>query len=91
MVYALHKFAHYLLDNWFVFYVDHAALIYLVNKLEIFGRIVRWLLLLLEYDFKIVYKLDRSHLMAYTLSRLLDQAKLVGVFDRTTNVHLFIL
>jgi len=32
MVYALHKFAHYLLDNWFVFYVDHVAFIYLVNK-----------------------------------------------------------
>jgi hypothetical protein len=32
VVYALHKFIHYLLDNWFVFYVDHMALMYLVNK-----------------------------------------------------------
>ncbi len=32
MVYALHKFRHYLLGNQFVFYVDHMALVYLVNK-----------------------------------------------------------
>jgi hypothetical protein len=32
MVYALHKFWHYLLGNKFTFYVDHMALVYLVNK-----------------------------------------------------------
>jgi hypothetical protein len=32
MVYALHKFRHYLLGNTFVFYVDHMALVHLVNK-----------------------------------------------------------
>jgi len=32
MVFPLHKFKHYLLGNKFVFYVDHIALVYLVNK-----------------------------------------------------------
>jgi hypothetical protein len=32
MVYALHTFKHYLLGNQFVFYVDHMAFVYLVNK-----------------------------------------------------------
>jgi hypothetical protein len=32
MVYALHKFKHYLLENKFVFYVDHMALLYLIKK-----------------------------------------------------------
>ncbi len=32
MVFGLHKFRHYLLGNKFVFYVDHMALVYLVNK-----------------------------------------------------------
>ncbi len=32
MVFPLHKFKHYLLGNKFVFYVDHMALVYLVNK-----------------------------------------------------------
>jgi hypothetical protein len=32
MVFALHKFKHYLLGNKFMFYVDHMALVYLLNK-----------------------------------------------------------
>jgi hypothetical protein len=57
------------------------ALVYLINKPQVFGKIVRWLLLLLEYDFKIVYKPGRFHLMANALSRLPNQAELVGVPD----------
>ncbi len=91
MVYALHKFRHYLLRNRLVFYVNHMALVYLVNRPQVFGIIVRWLLLFLEYDFKIIYKPNRSHLMANALSSLPNQAKPVGVLDQTTNVHLFTL
>jgi hypothetical protein len=32
MIFALHKFRHYLMDNKFVFYVNHMAVVYLVNK-----------------------------------------------------------
>jgi hypothetical protein len=32
MIYALKKFRHYLLGNNFTFFIDHQALIYLVNK-----------------------------------------------------------
>ncbi len=32
MVFALYKFKIYLLGNMFVFYVDHLALVYLINK-----------------------------------------------------------
>jgi hypothetical protein len=32
LVFALHKFRHYLLGNKFVFYVDHMALVYLVTN-----------------------------------------------------------
>jgi hypothetical protein len=31
-IYALYKLRHYLLGNRFAFYVDHMALVYLVNK-----------------------------------------------------------
>jgi len=65
----------------FVFYVDHMALVYLVNKPQDFGKIVRWILLFLEYDFKIVYKLNRFHQMVDALSRLPNKRKLVGVLD----------
>jgi hypothetical protein len=49
MVYALHKFKDFLLGNKFVFYVNHMALVYLVDKPQVSGRIARWLLLFLEY------------------------------------------
>jgi hypothetical protein len=32
LVYVLHKFRHFLLGNKFVFYVDHMALVYLINR-----------------------------------------------------------
>ncbi len=61
MVYALHKFHHYLLGNKFIFYVDHMALFYLIKNLQLFGHIMKWLLSFLKYDFLIVYKLGKSH------------------------------
>jgi len=48
MVFALRKFKHYLLGSKFVFYVDHMALVYLVNKPQVSRRITRWLLLFLD-------------------------------------------
>jgi len=42
MVFVLHKFRHYLLGNKFIFYVDHMALVYLVNKPQVSGRITRY-------------------------------------------------
>jgi hypothetical protein len=61
MVYALHKFKHYLFNNMFTIFVDHIVLVYLVNKPQVSGMLIKWLLLFLEYDFKIVYKHGRSH------------------------------
>jgi hypothetical protein len=91
MVYALHKFKHYLLGNWFVFYVDHMALVYFINKTQVSSQIVKWLLLFLEYDFKIIYKPSRSHLMVDALSRFPNQVKPIGVPNQTTNGHMFML
>lgn len=55
MVYVLHKFHCYLLGNKFVFYVDHMALTYLVNKPQLSSKIAKWLLFFLEYDFIIIH------------------------------------
>jgi hypothetical protein len=40
MVYALHKFKHFLLGNKFVFYVHHMALVYFVNKPQVLGTLL---------------------------------------------------
>jgi hypothetical protein len=80
-----------MLRNMFTFYMDHMALMYLVNKSHVSSRLVRWLLLFQEYDFKIVYKPSRSHLMVDTLSRLPHQTEPVGVPDQTCDAHMFTL
>ncbi len=70
MVFSLHKFRHFLLGNMFVFYVNHMALVYLVNKPQVSGKITRWLLLFLEYDFTVVYKPCKIHVVIGALSFL---------------------
>ena len=55
MIYAVKKFWHYLLSNPFIFYyMDHQALLYLVNKPCSTRRIVRWFIILLEFDFTVL-------------------------------------
>lgn len=61
MVYAMKKFCHYLLENQFILFVDHQALLYLVNKLCPIERIVRWFIILLEFDFTVVVKKGSTH------------------------------
>ena len=68
MIYAVRKFQHYLLANPFVFYVDHQALLYLVNKPCNMGRIVRWFIILLEFDFTLCVRIGKSNMRADHLS-----------------------
>jgi hypothetical protein len=43
--------------------------------------IARWLLLFLDYEFIIVFKLGRTHVVADVLSRLPNSSKPLGVLD----------
>ena len=70
MVFAIKKFRHYLLANKFVFFVDHHALLYLVNKPCSTGRIVRWFVILLESDFTVTVKPGKSNQREDHLSRI---------------------
>jgi hypothetical protein len=79
MGFALHMFKHYLLGNKFVFYVDHMVLVYLVNKPQVSRRLTRWWLLFLEYDFIVVYKPSRTHVIVDALSWLPDITKPTSV------------
>jgi hypothetical protein len=65
------------------------ALVYLVNKPQVFRKIVRLLLLFLKYDFTIVYKPSKTHVIANALSRLLDMIEPIGVSNQTTYVNMF--
>lgn len=68
MIFAVKKFRPYQLGNRFVFYVDHTALVNLVNKPQLSGQIAWWILLLAEFDYSVVYKLGRTHVVPDMLS-----------------------
>ncbi len=64
MVFIVKKFRHYLLLNPVVFFIDHMALKYLVNKLDLSGRLACWILLLEEFDYIVEYKPCPMHKQA---------------------------
>ena len=53
VVYALEKFQPYILGSKIIIYIDHAALKYLLSKKETKPRLIRWVLLLQEFDLQI--------------------------------------
>ena len=52
-VFALEKFRSYLLGTKVIFYSDHVAICYLMTKKEAKPRLIRWILLLSEFDLEV--------------------------------------
>ena len=53
IVFALDKFHSYLVGSHVVVFTDHAALKYLLSKQDAKPRLIRWVLLLQEFDIEI--------------------------------------
>nr|GFA69224.1 DNA-directed DNA polymerase [Tanacetum cinerariifolium] len=54
VVYAFEKIRSYLIMNKSIVYTDHSALKYLFAKKDAKARLLRWILLLQEFDFKVI-------------------------------------
>ena len=91
MVFLVKKFRHYLICNPVVFFVDHMAIKYLVNKPELSGRLARWILLLEEFDYTVEYKLGCMHLQADHLSRLSKDMRTTPIYDSLIDDNLFVV
>ncbi|GJR31397.1 reverse transcriptase domain-containing protein [Tanacetum coccineum] len=70
VVYAFEKFRSYLVMNKCTVYTDHSALKYLFAKKDSKARLLRWVLLLQEFDFDVVDTKGAENLAADHLSRL---------------------
>nr|GEZ96309.1 reverse transcriptase domain-containing protein [Tanacetum cinerariifolium] len=70
VVYAFEKFRSYLIMNKSIVYTDHSALKYLFAKKDAKARLLRWILLLQEFDFKVIDTRGAENYATNHLSRL---------------------
>ena len=89
LVFSIKEFCHYLLADRFNFYVEHQALLYIVNKSYETGRIVWWFLLLQEFDFKVIVWNETKHQRLDHLSWIESGEPPLGVNDDLSDAQLF--
>ncbi|KAH9722991.1 hypothetical protein KPL70_006933 [Citrus sinensis] len=70
VVFALDKFRSYLIGCKVIIFTDHAALKYLFTKKDAKARLIRWVLLLQEFDIEFRDKKGSENVVADHLSRL---------------------
>ena len=69
MVFTCEKFRHYILGSHVIIQTDHATIKYLMAKKEVKPRLIRWVLLLQEFDLEIKDKGSDNEIVDH-LSRL---------------------
>nr|GFA45172.1 reverse transcriptase domain-containing protein [Tanacetum cinerariifolium] len=85
VVYAFEKFRSYLIINKSIVYTDHSALKYLFPKKDAKARLLRWILLLQEFDFKVIDTRGAENYAADHLSRLENPYENAIISDRGTH------
>jgi hypothetical protein len=93
IVFALDKFRSYLIGSPIVCFTDHAALKYLFTKKDAKARLIRWILLLQEFNLIIKDKKGVENVVADHLSRLIfeDNMEHLPINDKFPYEHLFSL
>ncbi|KAK8997928.1 hypothetical protein V6N11_012464 [Hibiscus sabdariffa] len=91
IVFALDKFHSYLLGIDIIVYSDHVALKYLLNKKEAKPRLIRWILLLQEFNLQIKDNKGCENLVAGHLSQLPITTIDAPIQEEFPEEHLFLM
>ncbi|XP_058217607.1 uncharacterized protein LOC131328718 [Rhododendron vialii] len=91
VVFALDKFRSYLVGSPIIVYTDHAALKYLFTKQDAKARLIRWILLLQEFNITIKDKKGVENVVADHLSRFEfeDSSSKLPIVDTFPDEQLF--
>ena len=81
IVHSLNKFRHYITSYYTFVYTDHHAIKYFMNKTNVNARIIRWLILLQQFDLNIIDKPSRGNVIVDFLYRLGLPAGEEGMVD----------
>ena len=86
MVFACEKFRPYILGSHVIIHTDHAAIKNLMTKKEAKSRLIRWVLLLQEFDLEIKDKKSCDNVIVDHLSRVVittvieEETKVAEIF-----------
>ena len=92
MVFSCEKFRSYILGSHVILHTDHATIKYLMAKKDAKPRLIRWVLLLHEFDLEIKDKKSSDNVIADHLSRLekpMEDEKRNEIKENFPNEHLF--
>lgn len=89
VIFAVEKLRHYLEGVHFKVITDHHSLLWLQKLKDPQGRLARWVLRLQPYDFELIHRKGRDHVVPDCLSRAVPdssvaEVSLVEVDDRQT-------
>ena len=91
VIFALDKFRSYLLGSKVIVFTDHAAIRYLLTKRDSKPRLIRWILLLQEFDLEIHDKKGKDNVVADHLSRLVSVEDSIPLHDNFPDEQLLTL
>ena len=91
VVFALDKFRSYIVGSPIICFTDHSALKYLMTKKDAKPRLIRWILLLQEFNLSIQDKKGVENVVADHLSRLSSDVPIdpVPIDEHFPNENLF--
>ena len=88
VVYGINKFRHYITRYTVYLHTNHSSITYLMNKSSLDSRVIRWILVLHEFDIIILDNLGKHNVVEFFLSRLTHDVDRYLVDDAFLNEHL---